>query len=393
MLPSITLLLLAASCLQSGDDARLQGLVAELGSPDAAQRDRAEQELGKRWREAEPVLRKTRTDDTEVRARIERLLRKIEWNRNPPIAFLSPADRPTRILQALPLTGETRTLYDSGDATLWHLSWTPDAAKLVFFRSDAGLHAVSQSGEFELLARHHASSRRSTSQSPDGKRIAFVAKTEEEGKPPFEHVFIADTRTKEIGPLTRGGYNCYDPSWSPDGNSIVYVSDREGVQEAWDLFSHRPGEAEATRLTRDGKPKARPLWSPQGKDIAFELIPDSSSVAILSLDHNQVRTVSQGVQAAWSPDGRELVFVRGSTGETGNEIAVFNGQGAIRSVAGGQGDKAYPQWSPDGSRLAYQCHLNGETQVFVVDADGTNLRQLTRLQGGGLHPTWAPLKQ
>ena len=106
------------------------------------------------------------------------------------------------------------------------------------------------------------------------------------------------------------------------------------------------------------------------------------------------------VQAVWSPDGSRLAVVR-QVGQ-GTALVVMNpdGTGARRltspvTLADGRASSDFdPAWSPDGSRIAFSSDRAGgpEPEIYRIDADGTDLRRLTRTQPfvGDFHPTWSP---
>jgi Tol biopolymer transport system component len=170
----------------------------------------------------------------------------------------------------------------------------------------------------------------------------------------------------------------------------------------------------------------QPDWAPNGSRIIFTRCPSGGcSIWAVNPDGSHLQQVSgtcRGSQLpppciddsapAYSPDGRRIAFVR-STGEIKPD-PVMGGQ-EIRSsalmIADAQGKRPRlvvptkpfaagldgPVWSPDGKRLAFTRQNSGFSKphgalaVFVVNADGTGLRRLTRWSmRGGDHPDWSP---
>jgi Tol biopolymer transport system component len=103
--------------------------------------------------------------------------------------------------------------------------------------------------------------------------------------------------------------------------------------------------------------------------------------------------------ANWSPDGRRLAFVR-ELGD-GSAIYVMDSDGTdvrrltrqVRTPDGGSSRDEAPSWSPDGTRLVFaSSRSGGESEIWRIDADGTDLTRLTRtaLYVGDHNPVWSP---
>src|SRR5262245_6268715 len=89
-----------------------------------------------------------------------------------------------------------------------------------------------------------------------------------------------------------------------------------------------------------------------------------------------------------SPDGRLVAYVRTTTdiatGKRNADIYVVpaDGSGAPRQLIGGDKTENSPRWSPDGRKIAFISNRDGEMQVYVADADGSNVKQVTKVTGG-----------
>jgi Ca2+-binding RTX toxin-like protein len=90
--------------------------------------------------------------------------------------------------------------------------------------------------------------------------------------------------------------------------------------------------------------------------------------------------------AAWSPDGRFVAFVRDG------DVFVANANGSgERNLTRGAGLSSGPAWSPDGRRLAFTGAANGVSRIVLIDRNGSNRRLLSlRVPGNASQPTWAP---
>ena len=104
-----------------------------------------------------------------------------------------------------------------------------------------------------------------------------------------------------------------------------------------------------------------------------------------------------GERAAAVPDGRTVAFVRTTTDLEKNlrngEIWIVptDGSGPPRGLIVGEKAGDTPRWSPDGAHLAFISKRDGDPQVYIADADGSNVRKLTALSGGVQAPmVWSP---
>jgi Tol biopolymer transport system component len=88
----------------------------------------------------------------------------------------------------------------------------------------------------------------------------------------------------------------------------------------------------------------------------------------------------------WSPDGARLAF------HVGRDVHVAAADGSgLQRLTTDPANGMYPTWSPDGRRIAFMSWRNGRTELFVMDADGSNqARLLTMDQGDAIDPRWSP---
>ena len=236
--------------------------------------------------------------------------------------------------------------------------------------------------------------------SRDGTSVAFV--TFRDGR----WVISAGPVGTRAEQITSSDHGDGDPSWSPDGSRLVYhrlTKDSFDMGMDWDY----PMWAESEGLyivDRDGSDSSRltddddvsPCWSADGKTIVFERWRESGEAPLMGvytigLDEDRPHLVARGIE-------------RPACSPTAPTIAVDNGEGSIivldlrngkqRVVASKRGAAA-PAWSPDGSRLAfaagsYQMHAWKSLEIYVVNADGTGLRRLTRNAYADAAPAWTP---
>jgi TolB protein len=94
-------------------------------------------------------------------------------------------------------------------------------------------------------------------------------------------------------------------------------------------------------------------------------------------------------ESSWSPDSRRLVF-DSNRGGGRTKLYVMNADGSgVAQLTSGPGADETPTWSPDGRRIAFVSDRGGNPEIWIVDADGKNRRQLTRHGVDAIHPHWA----
>ena len=109
------------------------------------------------------------------------------------------------------------------------------------------------------------------------------------------------------------------------------------------------------------------------------------SLAVVQLTDNY----SGDYTPAWSPDGRRIAFQSDRDGDS--EIYVMNadGSGVTQLTHNGAGDWG-PAWSPDGRRIAFQSDRDGDSEIYVMNAAGSGVTQLTHIDAGDYGPAWSP---
>lgn len=180
---------------------------------------------------------------------------------------------------------------------------------------------------------------------------------------------------------------------SPDGQQVVYsINLSSGGSEIWIVDS----DGENAKKVSDQVGAVSLAWSPDGSRIAFW----SGSYYLMNADGTNLHILCTmmerggsniGMPPLWSPDSRYLltdvsgIALGGSTDyERSNIYLIDADNGDTRSIlTDGSTGHLFPIWSPDGKMISFLSQQNGKTDVWVVNIDGSNLRQLTT-DGGGI---------
>lgn len=231
----------------------------------------------------------------------------------------------------------------------------------------------------------HRSTSMSPAWSPNGSSIAYTSFFN--GPPGLYLADIASGRKRPI--VTSGSLNT-SPSFAPDGRRLAFARSLEGNIE---IFTADVDGGGLRRLTNSNAIDTNPAWSPKGGEIAF-----TSSRAgnphIYLMDAegaNQRRLTFDGTYndgASWSPEGDLIVYTSRREGQF--QIAVTNVVTLeTRVLTSGPGENESPTFSPDGRRIAFTSRRGGGSkQIYVMDVDGGNLRQLTT-EGGNDLADWS----
>ena len=278
--------------------------------------------------------------------------------------------------------------------------------------------------------------------SPDGRRVAFVVTTVVEDKD-RRHNEIWMAPADGSAPAfryTSPSTEASSPNWSPDGTLLSFSSRREGGEDdVWFLRTTPPGgeafQIKGVRATpefsRDGqwllfawrgdepdslkqqtwRQRVSPVAITRGADTkrfdgrvytSIPIVADergflppreirrASHLYVVPLAGGTPRQLTSGdlsqTSAAWSPDGKMIVFVQDSTEndevreQPKPQLFVLTvADGAVRALPSGQTENGDPAWSPDGRTIAFGCS-NGrgqENDICVIPAAGGTARRLT----------------
>ncbi len=260
--------------------------------------------------------------------------------------------------------------------------------------------------------------------SPDGKWVAYtVTRADLEQNASDADIWLASTLGEFPSRLTTHKKSDTSPRWSPDGRRIAFISAREEKPQIF-LMSAFGGEPE--RLTEHKGGVRQLAWSPDGRSIAFiadqeptadeeKRIKDKDDAIVVDTNYKfnrlwvldvatrTARLLATGDAVAndpqWSPDGTHIAYSttptpRADDGSLSDIHVVAVAGGAPRTLVVNAGADQSPRWSPDGARIAYITSAGSDvrqSQLAVVPAAGGTPRMVAP---GFLYqpnaPTWSP---
>ncbi|HEV2763099.1 MAG TPA: DPP IV N-terminal domain-containing protein, partial [Pyrinomonadaceae bacterium] len=220
-------------------------------------------------------------------------------------------------------------------------------------------------------------------------RIAFMTQPDFDAGKFDRDINVVNADGTGGAPLVNTFGHQEDPAWSADGKYVAYSSSQNGYYE---IYRADADGSNQTRLSDGIDVRAvddAPAWSPDGQTIVFVR---NRQLWTIGKDGGTAVKLSTGSdedeQPSWSPDGSKIVFVRNYSSATA-QVWVMDADGSNqRNLTNYEwAFNRTPAWSPDGSKIAFQRW----NDIWLMDADGLNQTQITFAEVGGYNkPSWSP---
>ena len=258
---------------------------------------------------------------------------------------------------------------------------------LTFYSARDGnneIYTADWDGRRPLRITENAGSDTDPDLSPNGRDIVITS-----NRTGNNDIFLVDSAGGPAVNLTNNAANDGWARWAPDGWHIVFHSNRDGNFELYVMNADGSG---VTRLTDYAGIDQFPDWSPDGQEIALRRDTD---IYVLDLHSGEARRLTTAgplnQMAAWSPNGKDLAFM--STRDGYPSVFVMNAadgsdQRNLTPKSAGDADADWisraPSWSTTGRQIYFMSSRPAtglDTEVFIMNADGTGTTRLTNSIG------------
>ncbi len=326
------------------------------------------------------------------------------------IAFLRILTEGFALMTVPPLGGPEQKLIEvqgrpGGYVRGPYLAWSDDGKALAFSYSESPNEPT---GLFFLLVESHEKSRLTSPPagsigdsapafSPDGRSLAFNRIV---GPGISDLYLLALSESLELlgepSRITFDDLDSYSPVWSPDGNEIIYASNRLFSPSLWRTPVSSPSKPQ--RLAAVGEGGDFPAISRRGHRLAYSRGLKDINIWRVELPGPYGRTgrptrfISSTLLDAepqFSPDGKRITFSSNRSGNDEIWVCDSDGSNAIQLTSLGSPRAGSPRWSPNGDRIAFDAKLEGQFDIQIIDADGGKPKRLTTSLAADFVPSWS----
>jgi Tol biopolymer transport system component len=254
------------------------------------------------------------------------------------VTVLNCDDEPTLISSSMPTA--TPTLIAPADGL-------SGQGRIVFafglFNGEQEIYVMEADGTNRLRLTNNRFLDNEPVWSPDGQRIAFVSERDRN-----RDIFVMNADGTDMIQLTNNISDNYSPTWSPDGTKIAFVSDRDGGWDKSEIYVMNTDGSDQVRLTNNDARDLQPVWSPDGRKIAFiqELEYNISSALVVLHLETSISNILYVDKPAPNEERKSYIVHRISR----------------------------PAWSPDSTQIGITLFPNLPSIIYILNLNGTEVQ-------------------
>lgn len=277
-----------------------------------------------------------------------------------------------------PLQGTNSPLPSTGKS----IAWSPDGKRIAFVTAVPGPETQNATGDPVVITRYlyKPDDSEGFTRFNDNRRV---------------HIFVVDVASAQIKQLTTGDHYEHSIDWSPTGDEILFISNREPNEDQffnYDIFTLKVSDGTMKRLTATESAEYRPRWSPDGKTIVYqatkrgltdlETTMEDTHVWLMNADGSNRRELTSMIDnrqgaPSWSADGNSVYF---TVLERGNvrlyRMPIAGGQPEVVVNEGG----SVGAWSvANNNAIAYSFASPADLAELYVKSATAQTRKLTNL--------------
>jgi TolB protein len=212
-------------------------------------------------------------------------------------------------------------------------------------------------------------------------------------------ILIIDYNGSTSGRITDDDAIDGNPSWSPDGEQIIYYSTFDNTHDNFiqnfDIYLYDLNDSTSINLTKNAFFDVAPAWSLDGNHVYYNTERDSSEQLMrLNLITGSDQIIMDKIEhhnaISISPDNQ--MFLAITYGNDGNwDVSVFDFK-SLEKVRSFQhpAREGQPLWSPDGSKITFSSNRGGKWNIYIMNVDGSGLTNLTNNFGNSRFYSWFP---
>lgn len=224
--------------------------------------------------------------------------------------------------------------------------------------------------------------------SPDGRSIAFIR----EHSPNNSDILLLDLASGRLVALARQQADVRSLQWSVDGRELFFLSRQSGASRIWSLPMK---ESRPLPLSSVWSGTGNFAISPLDGQMALSYLDTTEIITILGQREEsrpplcEIKSTERDTSPQFSSDGRQIAFLSDRTGH--EEIWIADPECTYQTKLTNLQQKGLgrPRWSPDGKRIAFHRYVGNQTDLFLIEVIGGQLRQLTDHPAADFNPTWS----